>query len=402
MPTSSIRDGSTTGGRSETETVSMQHTPMNKTLSILLDSQIGRIYYFLFFIAILDLPRLLSRHFIGDLHYGGLMVAIIVIALAPFVIPTVEKSTQNKQSNIYGYIVLALTSLIIARGGTDFLTMIFFSLTLFVMIIQYIGLDFYSEKSLGRYLDFASVPLFLYAALTVYDWYFILANSRVPVFGVIYFSEGWLGYELSNLSFCLFFIAVICGFKNGTVIRYALLTIGLSYFYAAIWAGTALLITIFYLFIRKLYLHQIPGYLIAIIILLGVTSLILFVYDRNPFGLTVRLEELTNSIQSIYYKNNYYGLWEHPSSHGLFPTIIYQGGVIGITWVAAVIMYFYSMIRNVGFFFLISSILFSYFFVYQYVNVLFLVILHISLLIPSGNMHILRVPQLKNTRPSIP
>ena len=98
------------------------------------------------------------------------MVAIIVIALAPFVIPTVEKSTQNKQSNIYGYIVLALTSLIIARGGTDFSTMIFFSITVFVLMTQYIGIEFYSEKNMGRYLDYTSVPLFLHAAMTVNDW----------------------------------------------------------------------------------------------------------------------------------------------------------------------------------------------------------------------------------------
>ena len=367
--------------------MTVNHPPINKTLNILLDSYIGRIYYFLFFLVILDLPRLLSRHFIGDLYYGGLMVAIIVIALAPFIFPALEKSTNNNRPNIYGYIVIILTGLIIARGGTYLSTMIFFSITLFVMMTQYIGFDFYSEKNMGRYLDYASVPLFLFAAMTARDLYSMTKN--VP--WLISFSEGWLGYELSDLSFCLFFIAVICGFKNGTIIRYALLTIVLSYSYAAIWAGAALLITIFYLFIRKLYLHQIQGYLIAIIILLGVTSLTFFVYDRNPFGLTVRLEELTNSIQSIYYNNNYYGLWEHPTSHGLFPTIIYQGGFIGITWIAALIMYFYSMIRNIGFFFLITSILFSYFFVYQYVNVLFLVILHISLLRPASNMHLLRV-----------
>jgi len=402
MPTSSIRDGSATGGRSKTETVSMQHTPMNKTLSILLDSQIGRIYYFLFFIAILDLPRLLSRHFIGDLHYGGLMVAIIVVALAPFIIPTVEKSTQNKQSNIYGYIVLALTSLIIARGGTDFSIMIFFSITVFVMLTQYIGIDFYSEKNMGRYLDYTSVPLFLHAAMTVNDWYHHRYNDTVHFFGVAGFSEGWLGYELSNLSFCLFFIAVISGLKKGTVIRYAFLAIVLSNFYNATWTEAVLLITAIYLFIRKFLLHKVHVYTIAIIILLGATSVALLVYGRNLVGLTGKLEELMNAIQSLYYSKNYYGLWEHPTTHGLLPTLIYQGGFIGITWMAALIMYFYSMIRDIGYFFLITSIFFSYFFAYQYVNVLFLVILHISLLIPSEHMHNLRVPQLKNTQPSTP
>jgi len=193
---------------------------------------------------------------------------------------------------------------------------------------------------------------------------------------------------------------MICGFNKGTINRYALLTLVISYCYSVIWAGSALLIIALYMVVRHLYLHQIQRYLLAFIIFIGVTCIALFIYYYNPVGLTIRLKESLNSILSIYYDNNYYGLWEHPPTHGLLTTIIYQGGLIGIIWIGLVIMYFYSVIRDVGYFFLICSIIFSYFWVYRYVHVVILVVLHISLFMPSFNMHLLRFQQEKDATAS--
>jgi len=126
------------------------------------------------------------------------MYAIMIIALVPFIVPDL-KITENKHFNIYGYLVFLFISIIIARGGSGgsyFSTMIFLGMILFVMMVQFIGFEFYSKGNLGRYLDYASILLFLHALSSVS----YMLNGRVsehfPMFETIHFSEAWLGYEL--------------------------------------------------------------------------------------------------------------------------------------------------------------------------------------------------------------
>lgn len=359
----------------------------NNAITILVETQMGRIFYLLFFVTILDLPRLITRHFIGDLYYGGLLLAIIVLAFSPFIVP--QLSIFSKFSfNTYSYCVFALTCLMIARGGSYFATMIFFSMVLFVLLVKNIGVEFFSKNSLGKYLEYSSVLLLVYAAMTANDLYSAWVNSDIPTFGVVHYSEGFLGYELSNLAFFLFLISVICGFDRKLNLKLAFLALVLSYCYHVMWAACALVITVAYLGIRKLYAHGIPAYFIGMTILLGVGCLTFFVYDHNPYGVTVRLKESMSALSSIYSGNNYYGLMESqaPGVHGFWPTLIYNSGMLGIAWIGLLITYFYKILEDIGLFFLISTIIFSYLFVYEYINVLVIVILYIALLMPTSHI----------------